>query len=167
MEELFNDHGWKIIVESAELPDGRLKHIARVHRADSAHIIAFSKEGHILLLKEYRPFYQNYIWMLPSGRIDKEKDVYAGAMRELQEETGYAAKSLEKLWETKHTESMNMTNHIFIAKDLLHDPLPQDEDELIEVHDLLIEEALNDILASPEVHTPSAYALLRYQKEFL
>ena len=29
------------------------------------------------------------------------------------------------------------------------------------------EEALNNILASPEVHTPSAYALLRYQKEFL
>lgn len=162
MPDLFNAHGWRITVESATLPDGRIKEVARVHRADSVHLLAFPTEETVLLLREYRPYYGHYVWMLPSGRVDKETDIVVAAQRELQEETGFRAAKLEKYFTTNHSESLIMSNHVFFARELTKDPLPQDEDELIEVHELPLEEALNRVLTCERVHSVSALALLRY-----
>ena len=165
MEELFNAGGWQIILDSADLPDGRTKKVPRVERADSVHLLAMPEEGKIIVIREYRPYYGQYIWMLPSGRADKEKDMAVAAQRELQEETGYKAGKLDFLWSVNHSESLIMTNHFFTARDLTHDPLPQDEDELIEVHVCTPQEALEKVHTSPKVHLPSAYGLMRYMHE--
>ena len=165
MEELFNDHGWRIFLETGKLPDGRQKTMARAERVDSVHLLAFTDDGRVLMLREFRPIYGTYIWMLPSGRIDKEKNREVAAQRELQEETGYKAKSLTYYCTTQPSESMVFANHIFIARDLTKDPLPQDAEEMIEVHELSLEEAIDNVLASKFVHTASAYALLRYLRE--
>jgi len=165
MEELFNAHGWKVTLETTHLPDGREKKGMRLYRADSAHIIAFKTPSTILLLREFRPFYGEYIWLLPSGKIDKEGDIEAGARRELQEETGFDARSLEYFCNANLSDSISITNHFFIARDLFESPLEQDADELIEVHEFTLEEALQKVLTSPKTHLSSAYALLRYMKE--
>lgn len=165
MNTLFEGGGWKVVQESAPLPDGRTKTVARVYRADGAHIIAFKTPDTILMLREFRPFFGGYIWMLPSGKVDKETDIEAAAQRELQEETGYRADSIKHLWTVNYSESVGWQNHIFEARELHPDPLPQDEDELIEVHEMSIEEALEKIHNSPKVHMTSAYALMRYLRE--
>lgn len=165
MEELFNAHGWKVVLDSATLPDGRVKKVARIERCDSVSIIAFADEKNILLLREYRPFYGEYIWMLPSGRVDKEKDIAVAAQRELQEETGFRSGKIKLYCSTNHSESLISSNHIFIARILTPAPLPQDDDELIEVHTLSLDDALEKILSSKFVHTASAFALLRYLRE--
>ncbi len=165
MEELYKDKDWQILVDTAPLPDGREKRVPRVKRADSAHVLAFNDDGTILLIREYRPYYHAHIWMLPSGRIDKEGDIQEGAQRELREETGFRAHSLEYLWSANHSESIIMTNHFFLARDLSPDPLPQDEDETIEVHAMSVNEALQKIHESEKTHLASAYGLLRFVSE--
>lgn len=165
MEELFSGYGWTVRLESASLPDGRIKKAARVHRADSVHILSFHADETILLLREYRPYYGEYIWMLPSGRVDKESDIVEAAQRELREETGYAAGKIELYFTARHSESIVMANHVFIARDLTMSPLPQDVDELIGVHTMHLPEALEKVLASPIVHALSALALLRYRHD--
>lgn len=165
MEELFSSHGWLVTLESAPLPDGRTKTGVRIHRADAAHIIAVPSPGRVLLIREFRPFYGQYIWMLPSGKADKEDDIVAAAQRELREETGFEAMSVEHFSTVNHTDALTFSNHIFIATDLRKNPLPQDPDELIEVHDLPVDEALENVLTSPKVHLASAYALLRYLRD--
>lgn len=165
MKELFSGHDWRIVLEEAPLPDGRLKKIARAHRPDAVHILAFPDDAHILLLREYRPHYGVWIWMLPSGKVDKETDIEAAAQRELQEETGFKAGELRYYCATNHSEGLVMTNHIFIARKLIPSSLPQDAHELIEVHTVGLEEAIDKVLASEKIHTPSAYGLLRYVRE--
>jgi len=165
MSELFNAHGWKITLDSASLPDGREEKMVRVHRCDAVHIIPISSEGNIVMIREFRPFYGTYIWMIPSGKVDKEHDIEEAAQRELREETGYFAKDLKHYCTTHFSEAIDKANHIFIARDLHHDPLPQDECELIEVHEVPLEEAIENVLGSEYVHTTSAYALLRYARE--
>ncbi len=165
MQELFSGHGWRITLEEAALPDGRVKKQVRAHRADAASIIALDDAGAILLLREFRPFYGDYLWMLPSGKVDKETDVHEGAQRELREETGFRAVEIRHLWTANISESLGFANHFFLAHDLIEDPLEPDSDELIEVHHIPEEEALEKVLASPVVHLPSAYALLRYLRE--
>ncbi len=165
METLFTDGGWTLTRESAPLPDGRLKTDIRIHRADSVHIIAVPSPGRVLLLKEFRPFFQQHVWMIPSGKADKESDMAVAAQRELREETGYEAASLKLLSTVNFNDRFSFSNHIFLANDLTKNPLPPEEHEWFEVHDLPIDEALEKVLASPNTSLISAYALLRYMKE--
>lgn len=164
-EELFSGFDWRVTLDTAPLPDGRIKKAVRVHRCDSVHILAFKTADSVLLIREFRPFYQEYIFMLPSGKVDKETDVRAAALRELQEETGYAARSLEPFGTVNTSDSIAITNHLFIARDLYVSPLPQDHDELIEVQEMGIPDAIEKVLNSAHVHAPSAVALLKYARE--
>ncbi len=164
-ETLYDDGTWSILMEEATLPDGRVKKTSRVHRCDSAHILAFTDDGKILMLREYRPYYGEWIWMIPSGRVDKETDIAAAARRELREETGYDAEHIKPLWVFQGSESIVTKNNVFLATGLKPSPLPQDADELIEVHPCTIDEAIDNVLKSPMVHTLSVAALLRWKRE--
>lgn len=165
METLFSEGGWSAVRESAPLPDGRTKTGIRIYRADSVHVIAFTAPGRILVLREFRPYWGDYVWAIPSGTADKGGDIVEAAQRELQEESGYEAGTMTLLSTANLTDSLTLTSNFFVATDLKKNPLPQDADEMIEVHDLPIEEALEKVLSSPKVHLTSAYALLRYMKE--
>ena len=165
MAILWSDDAWQVIQESAKLPDGREKNVVRVKRPDAVHIMAFTDDDSILMLREYRPYYGTYIWMLPSGRVDKETDIDAAAQRELREETGFRAESIERYCVTHYSESVIAANDLYLARDLVDDPLPQDDDEEIEVHAVSLKQALENVLQSEYVHTASAYALLRYLRE--
>jgi 8-oxo-dGTP pyrophosphatase MutT (NUDIX family) len=166
MEELFNQFDWRLTLETAPLPDGRVKKSVRLHRCDSVHILAFPTKESVLMIEEFRPFYGEYIFMIPSGKADKETDMLVAADRELREETGFAARTLIPYGKTNMTDSITITNHIFIGKDLYSSPLQQDPDELIKVHEMSLPDAIFKVLSSPKVHTPSAFALLKYAREF-
>lgn len=164
-EELYNDGKWRIMKEAASLPDGRMKTAVRVHRCDVSHILAFPTPKTILVLHEYRPFFQGWVWLLPSGFVDKETDPLEAAKRELREETGYRANIVKDYGSSYYSKSLVAFNHYYLATDLVKDPLPQDGDEMIEVHELPLNEAMDQILGSPQIHTPSAFGLLRYIRE--
>lgn len=165
MIEHYNARGWKIVEEEAQLPDGRKKKMDRIYRVDSVHILAFNDEGKLLLIREYRPFFKDYIWMLPSGKADKEVNVDDGAHRELREETGFRAKTLRHLCDASPGEMYGFLNCFYVATDLVHDPLPPEEAESIEVFPMDLEEALQKIVSSSTVNLPSAYGVLRYMHD--
>lgn len=159
---LYEGYGWTLKLESAPLPDGRVKTIARPHSWDTSHVLAETASGKILLLREYRPFFAEYVWMIPSGKIDKETDSLAAAQRELQEETGYRANHLEHFFSCNLAERIGYRSHVYLARDLVHDPLPQDATEMIEVHEMTPKEALEKVEHQPFTHMISALALYRY-----
>ena len=160
-EELYDGHGWRLTMDSYPLPDGRAKRAVRVHRCDSVHLLALPTPATVLLLREFRPYRQQWVWMLPSGKVDKEDDVLVAAQRELREETGFRAGSLTAFLRCFGADSITTTNHIFLAEDLTPDPLPQDDTELLEVHELPHAEALDRVLDCGAVHAASALGLHR------
>ncbi len=163
---LYDGHGWTIRLEEAVLPDGRRKTVARAKSCDTVHILAFPRPKTVVVLREYRPHYGKWVWMLPSGKVDKETDVDAAAQRELREETGYQAANIKKYCVCRHTERVDYACHLYIATDLTKAPLPQDAAEMIEVHELPFNEALDNMLSCDgTVHTVSAFGLLRYMRE--
>ena len=162
---LFEDEQWKILKEDASLPDGRRTTWVRIHRCEAVNVLPFKDPETILLLREYRPFWAEWCWMIPSGKVDKETDLIEAAQRELREESGYRAEKLEPWFTTTHSESLAYSNHVFIARDLKRDPLDQDHDELIEVHEVPIRQAIEDVSKNHYKHTMTAYTLLRYGME--
>lgn len=165
-KEVYNGHGIRVTLETGVFPNGKTRTIARAHRADAVHIAAFTSTGNVLILREYRPFYQGYIWMLPSGHVDKETDHLVAAQRELREETGFRAKHLQYWGISQVAERIVSKNVFYVAHELTKDPLPQDDDEMIEVFEKPLEEALKLVQESSVTHLPSECLLLKILHKF-
>lgn len=165
LETLYEGYGVRLLREEAPLPDGRVKTTIRYHRSDSINVLAFHNDGAVVLLREFRPLFGTWVWILPSGRADKDADFAKAAQRELREEAGFRADSIEAFFSMQYTESLGFSHHAFIARDLHADPLPPDGDEMIEVHRFPLAEAIEKVLSSTPIIAPSALTLLRYERE--
>jgi ADP-ribose pyrophosphatase len=51
-------------------------------------IIPFTKEGKLLIIKEFRYAVNDYVWEFPAGLIDQGETAIEAAIREMKEETG-------------------------------------------------------------------------------
>jgi ADP-ribose pyrophosphatase len=96
--------------------------------------------GHVLLVEEYRKPVQAPVISIPAGLVDRalaghsETGIEA-ALRELREETGYTARSIEEV--VSGPISAGMTTErvtFFLAHDLKAGPQMLDEGESIKVH---------------------------------
>lgn len=165
MQDLFDGHGWRITLETVDLLNGGTKEYARVHRNDSVHLLVVPAPGKVLLLREYRPVLKQWRWMIPAGKMDKGNETpLEAARRELREETGFRAGDLQPYCVCRPSENVVQQNHVFLAKDLTPDPLPQEHYETIEVHELSLDDAIDRVLAQDPLHTLSGFVLLHYAR---
>ncbi len=64
-----------------------------------------------------------------------------------------------------YRDTIAYTCHFFLAEDLVADPLPRDATELMEVHTLPIDEAIQRVVTGERSHAASGNLLLRYARE--
>lgn len=97
-------------------------------------VVAVRDDGHLLLIREYAAAMERYELAFPKGHIDAGETALQAANRELQEETGYAARSLAPLKSVTIAPGyvQHMT-HLILARDLYPQQLAGDEPEPIEV----------------------------------
>lgn len=101
----------------AELPDGRINHEYYVlEYPDWVNIIAVTKDGQIVMERQYRHGLGNTCYELPCGVIEAGETPLEAAKRELQEETGYAGGEWKE-WMTLSPNPATSTNlaHSFLA----------------------------------------------------
>jgi len=65
--------------------------------ANSVGVLAYTNEGKILMVTQYRHAVGKDLLEIPAGVIDPGESALGCALRELAEETGYAAQHLEEL----------------------------------------------------------------------
>lgn len=122
--------------------DGKTNAIDIVDHRGSYAIIATTDEERIVLVQQYRHAAQRVLWEIPAGRSEEREDVRTGALRELQEETGYRAASIRPLGSMLMTPGFcNEVLHFFHAAGLEAGPQQLDPDERITVASFTLEEA--------------------------
>jgi ADP-ribose pyrophosphatase len=103
-----------------------------VRHAGSA-VILVSEKNSILLVRQYRMPAEKHLWEIPAGRLDPGETPLKAARRELTEETGYRAKTWNKLaswWASPGFLAEKMT--LFLATDLTKGDASPMDDERIE-----------------------------------
>lgn len=144
---LFKDTWFTVRKDTCERPDGKLVSPYYVYEFPTwVTALAFTKEGKIIMERQYRHGIQETSYELPGGCVDdSDTDLESAIARELMEETGYRFRSFEYLGKTCCNPSTNNNwMHMFIAREgelVSHQELDENED--IEIHLLELEEVLD------------------------
>ena len=139
-------HGKRITVrlERIRLADGTETLRDIVLHPDAVVIVPVDDNGNVLFVRQYRKAPGKELVELPAGVMDPGEQPLESAIRELREETGYTASEMVPLG-SFYSAPGTMTEclHSFLARGLVHDPLPADEDERIVLERIPYETALS------------------------
>ena len=83
-----------LVVKRVRLPNGHVVRLETIKHPGAALIVPFLSKDKMILLKQYRPVIDSYIYELPAGTLDKNEKPIECARREIIEETGFSAKRL-------------------------------------------------------------------------
>ena len=113
--------------------------------APSVMVVAIDGEGRIVIVRQYRYPTRRYSYELPGGGSGGES-LEKAALRELQEETGYRAASIERLGEfVTYCGLADEICHVFLATDLTPGEQKLEKSEDITVHTVSYPELLDMI----------------------
>ncbi|MBC7850929.1 MAG: NUDIX hydrolase [Chitinophagaceae bacterium] len=153
-EYLFKDLWFTVRKDTCERPDGKIITPYYVYEfPDWVSALAITKEGKVILEKQYRHGIGETAYELPGGCVDPTDVSFEDAIaRELLEETGYTFDSFTFLGKTSANPSTNNNwMHMFLAVGGIKTDMQQlDENEDIEVHLKTIEE-LKELIASNQI----------------
>ena len=83
--------------DSVEISDGHKSFREVVHHSGGVVILALTDDDNILTVKQFRYPLKDTILELPAGKLEKGENPDFAAKRELEEETGYRAKTWKSL----------------------------------------------------------------------
>ena len=87
------------------------------HPRHAAGVVAVNDEGQVVLVQQWRHPVQKLMWSVPAGGMEEGETAEAAARRELMEETGHSASSVELLISFHpNPGTANQTFHVFIAR---------------------------------------------------
>lgn len=133
----------------------------------SVMIVALTDVQSLLLIREYAAGTNTYELAFPKGLIDQGESAIEAANRELQEETGVAAKELTWLRSmTLAPGYFNARMDLVVASNLYPSALPGDEPEEIEVLEWPLS-ALDELLERPDFTESRSIAALFLVKDWL
>ena len=130
-EYIYNGKILAVRKDQVILPNGNSA-IREVVEHSGGSAIYCEKDGKILLVKQFRYPYKEELYEIPAGKLNEGETPEQTAIRELEEEGGIKAKSVEKLFDIYPTPAYtNEIIRIFKAKDFVEAQIKLDEDEFL------------------------------------
>lgn len=156
---------FKLRKENITLPNGITLDIDIIRHPGASAIVPISDVDEVVLIRQYRHAVGGFIWEIPAGTLNKGETPLACARRELVEETGFSAKVFHELGEIFPVPGYSDERiHLFLAKELGPAKQNLDSDELLEVHQVPFDEAIDMIKRREIVDGKTIAGLLLAEK---
>ena len=131
-------------------------------------MIPVTEEGKILMVRQYRNALDRFTLEIPAGKLDSpDEPTLDCAARELEEETGYRAESMEFLISVNTTIAF-CDEHIdiYLARDLKPSHQHLDEDEVIQVEEWELKDLEEMIFSGKITDAKTMAAILAYARKY-
>ncbi len=124
-------------VERVILPNGVTAELDMVRHPGASCVLPVLPDGKLLLIRQFRHAADEVIWEIPAGRLDPGETPEACARRELEEETGMRAATLQRLTTIYTTPGFTDERiHLFLAHGLEEGAHHREADEFMELQTL-------------------------------
>jgi ADP-ribose pyrophosphatase len=129
--------------EEVILPDGNTTTREIVEHPGAVAILPLLENRRILMVQQYRKTIEEITLEIPAGKVEPGENLYACVERELQEETGYSAKSCRQILSFYPTPGYsNEIIYLFLASKLIKKKMHPDSDEFLQPTSLTLKEAI-------------------------
>lgn len=130
-------------VEAVTLPNGTTTDLEVIRHPGAAAVVPLDWNGEVLLIKQYRHAAAGFIYEVPAGKLDSGEPPEDCAARELIEEAGVEAASLDHLGSILTTPGFtDEVIHLYLARGLSPASQKLDADEVLSVERVTLARAL-------------------------
>lgn len=137
--------------DTVKLPNGKESTREVVEHPGAIAIVAITRDKELVLVRQFRKPTNEILLEIPAGVPKKNEAGEDCARRELEEETGFHAKKIRKVWEGYASPGYSdELIQFYLAEEMTHIKQKTDEDEFIEV-DLVDIEVCVDMLKNGKI----------------
>lgn len=139
-ERLYTGRVVNLDRDTVRFPDGSIGQLEMLRHPGASAVVPFlddprAADPRVLLIRQFRHAAEDYIWEVPAGRLDAGETPEACARRELEEETGMRAHTIERLTTIYTTPGFTDERiHLFVAHGLSPGAHRREADEFMELH---------------------------------
>lgn len=145
-KEIYRGRVVNLNLETVTLPNGSTIELEVIRHPGAAAAVPLTDDGNVLLIRQYRHAAGGYIYEIPAGKIDPGEDPLACAAREVEEEIGRRASSLTPMLSFYTTPGFtDEVIHLFLATGLTPGTQSLEQDEVLEVVEMPLEQAIRHI----------------------
>jgi ADP-ribose pyrophosphatase len=140
-ERLYSGRIVNLDRDTVRFPDGSLGQLEMLRHPGASAVVPFldhpgDADPRVILIRQFRHAADSYIWEVPAGRLDAGEPPETCAHRELEEEAGMKAATLEHLTTVYTTPGFTDERiHLFMAWDLSRATQRREPDEFMEVQE--------------------------------
>jgi ADP-ribose pyrophosphatase len=153
-------------LDTVRFPDGSTGELELIRHPGAAAVVPLlsdptASDPLVLMLHQYRYATGGRLWEVPAGTLGPGEDPAVCARRELEEEAGVTAGSLEHLttiWTTPGFTSERI--HLYWARDLTPTRTAHERDEFIEVVPRPLSQVLKDVESGEVCDAKTVCAIL-------
>ena len=143
---VFDGHVIKVFNNEVKCPSGNNSTREIIKHNGGVCILAVI-DNKVIMEKQYRYAYDEVLYELPAGKLEKNENPYDAAKREFEEETGYKADELIDYGVMYPTCGYsNEIIYLYVAKGIQKSQRNLDEDEVIEIEYMELEKVTEMIL---------------------
>ena len=158
-------------VDTVRFPNGSVGELEMIRHPGASAVVPFlsdpaGEDPQILLIRQYRYAAEQFLYEVPAGRLDPGETPEACARRELREETGCEASSVEHLYTMYTTPGFTDEKiHVFMAIGLTRGENAREADEFIELETMSLSRAL-ELVERGEIQDAKTALSLLYAAGF-
>ena len=136
-----------VTLDQVELCDGSRSFREVVHHPGGVTVLPLDDEGFVYCVRQYRYPYAQVLLELPAGKPERGEDPFECAVRELSEETGFAADKWQSLGCIYTSPGYSSeTLYLYLARSLHAGSAHLDEGEFLAVERMPFSELLHQVM---------------------
>ena len=130
-------------VDTVRLPNGHTIDLEVIRHPGASAVVPLKEDGTVILIRQFRHAANGFIYEIPVGKLHPKEDPLDCAARELEEEIGYKAGHFELLSSIFTAPGFaDEVIHIYLATDLTIGKQNLDQDEVLEVVEMPLRDAI-------------------------
>lgn len=162
-KEVFCGKIFNLKLDIVRLENGNMVEREIIQHGGGVAVLARDENEDILFVRQFRYAYGEELLELPAGKLEKGEAPELCGVRELEEETGYKAESLDSLGIVYPTPGYtNEALHLYNARGLTKTQQRLDQDELLDVERYSLTDAVHMCMSGEIKDAKTIIAILKY-----